>query len=365
MMDDKKKITPNVNNEFVFIDIIVYIEKLWKYLVSKWIIIVIFGLGGAIVGLGMSFVIKPKYTAHLSFSLVEKSSGGGLADLASTFGFGGLVGGNNGAFSGDNLLEIIRSRYAIEQTLLTQVEYKGINKNLIDIYVDANELRDKWKKAKNADELMQLKYPQGQKREDFSRVQDSVLYSVYDQILKSNALSVVRKSKKISIVNIDFTSVDEVFSKKFVETLMDQTYEFYKETKTSQSRINIDMMEHTADSIKALYESALYKGAGFSQANINQALQLAAVPRIKQENDAILYGKVYAEVLKNVETLKLDLARETPLVQLVDTPRYPLKKVRLGKAKGIVFGGVLGGFLILSYLMGTLYFKDQFIRFQK
>ena len=81
--------------------------------------------------------------------------------------------------------------------------------------------------------------------------------------------------------------------------------------------------------------------------------------QIKQERDVQLYGAVYAEVLKNLETLKLDMARETPLVQLIDQPRLPLIKDKLGKAKGIIFGGLLGGFLIVSYLLGMMFVKDK------
>jgi hypothetical protein len=184
------------------------------------------------------------------------------------------------------------------------------------------------------------------------------LYSIYDGIDKSKMLTIARKDKKLSIVNVDFKSQDELFSQLFVETLMNETYKFYKATKTSQSQVNINMMQHTADSIKGLYDAALYKGAGISQVNVNPALQLAAVPRIKQQYNAQLYGTVYAEVLKNLETLKLDLARETPLVQLIDEPLLPLKKDRLGKLKGIVFGGLLGGFLIVAYLLGGLYWKE-------
>ena len=214
------------------------------------------------------------------------------------------------------------------------------------------------KKKKNKD-LHTLSYPVGQKRETFSRTQDSVLNCFYEGLSNVKTITIARKDKKTSIVNVDFKSENELFSKLFVETLMRQTYLFYKQSKTALSRANVNMMQHTADSVKGLYEAALYKGAGISQVNINQALQFAAVPRIKQERDAQLYGAVYAEVLKNLETLKLDMARETPIVQMIDEPRMPLKKVKLGKAKGIIFGGLLGGFLIIAYLLGRMLIKDK------
>jgi len=354
-MNEKMKDSTDYNKTLIK-DLILRATIWWKYLLSKWLIILIFGICGATVGLIVSLLSKPKYTATLSFALIEKSSGsGGLADLASSFGLGGLMGGNNGAFSGDNLLEIIQSRYAIEQTLLTPVSYKGEKKTLADVYIQFNQLRKEWIKNTANSELRNTTFPIGQKRETFSRTQDSVLYSIFNGIFGTKALMVVRKNKKVSIVTVSYVSKDELFSKMFVEKLMDETYHFYSESRTSQSRSNINMMQAKADSIKNLYESALYKSAGYSQININAALQFAAVPKIKQENNAQLYATVYAEVLKNLETLKLDLARETPIVQIIDTPRMPLMKERLGKGKGIIFGGFIGAFMIITFMLGRLY----------
>jgi len=336
------------------------IKNSWKYLLSKWVIICIFGFGGSGLGLVASLLLKPDYKAHLSFALIENSGGSsGLAALASSFGFGGF-GASDDAFSGDNLLEILKSRYAIEKTLLTPVEYYGKKMNMVEIYIQYNELHDSWKKSKKNKELRTLTYPIGQKRNTFTRTQDSVLYNISKGFVKLGMLTVQKKDKKTGIVYVDFTSQDEQFSKLFVEKLMTETYKFYKDTRTSQSKANIDMMEGTADSIKRLYEAALFKGASYSQININAAIQTAAVPRVKQENNAALYATVYAEVLKNLETLKLDLARQTPLVQIIDSPILPLEKDRLGKAKGMILGGLTGGFLIVLYLLISRYFNTIF-----
>ena len=358
MNTDQKVNTVN-NDEISLKELIEKAKEGWHYLLSKWLIILIVGLGGAAIGLVASLLTKPKYTAHLSFALVEKSAGGGgLADLASSFGMSSMMGGgSSGAFSGDNLLEIMQSPHTIEQTLLTPVVYQGKKQNLVEVYIQFMELRERWSKDDRHKELRTLTYPIGQKRETFTRTQDSVMHGIYDQIIKSNALTIARKDKKLSFVNVNFTSKDEVFSKLFEEKLMEETYRFYRDTKTAQSRANITMMQAKTDSIRRLYESSLYKSAGYSQVNINQALQFAAVPKLKQDNNAQLYATVYTEVLKNLEAMKLDLARETPIVQIIDTPRFPLEIERLGKAKAMATGGVVGGFLIVFYLLGAMFLK--------
>lgn len=334
------------------------IKILWRYLFSKWLIIVVFGIGGAALGLGISFFIKPKYTANLSFSLLEKSSGGsGLAGLVSSFGVGALFGDGGNAFSGDNLLEIMKSRYTIEKTLLSPIVFRGDEMTMADAYIKINQLDKKWNNKKSRS-LGRINFPLEQERETYSRIQDSMIGVFYNSILESKQLTIIRREKKINMVYVSFTSLNEQFSKCFVEHLMEQTSRFYKETRTAQSIVNIKMMQQTADSIKALYEEAIYGSAAISPVNINMAYQTAAVPKIKQENNAQLYGVVYAEVLKNLETLKLDKAKETPIMQIIDKPYYPLEIKKLGKLKGLVFGGVAGGLLIVFFLLIKKYFKE-------
>jgi hypothetical protein len=355
---DNAVYTVRKNTEISYKERLLKVKEYFQYLLGKWIIILVFGLGGSALGLVASLLNEPTYKAHLSFALIDSSGGAsGLASLASSFGMS-IMSGGDGAFSGDNLLEIIKSRHAVELALLTPVTYKGQKQNLVEVYVQINEMRDAWNKNKKNAELRQLSFPVGQKRETFTRTQDSVLHSISEAIRTSRTLLVERKDKKLDIVNMDYTSQDELFSKLFVEKLMEDTYQFYLDTRTSQSRTNIAMMEATADSIKRLYESSLYRSASISQFNINQAIQLAAVPKIKQETNAQLYGAVYAEVLKNLETLKLEMARDKPIVQIIDTPRLPLVREHLGKAKGMVIGGIWGGFLIVFWLLGALYFKN-------
>jgi hypothetical protein len=336
------------------------IQKNWNYLLSKWLIICIFGFGGGAIGLTSALLQQPSYTATLTFLLVESSSGGGgLASLASSFGLGD-IGGNNGVFSGSNLLEIIKSKSSIEKTLLTPVEYHSKKQNLIDIYLQFTGIRGSWENESKNPELKSLEFPIGQPRETFTRTQDSIINSIYNDIIRSKSLTINKNDKKTDLVNIEFTCSDEYFSKVFVESIMEETYRFYMETRISQSKANIEMMQEAADSIKRLYDSSIYKSATASQFNINPALQLASIPRIKQETNVELYGKVYAEILKNLETLKMDMLRQKPIVQIIDHPRYPLKVNKTSKTKGLIVGGIIGGLLIVSLLLLASFTKNLF-----
>ena len=57
------------------------------------------------------------------------------------------------------------------------------------------------------------------------------------------------------------------------------------------------------------------------------------------------------ELVKQSEMAKVTLRKETPLIQVIDQPILPLKKEKFGKAKGIVMGGFLAGFLIVIFLI--------------
>jgi uncharacterized protein involved in exopolysaccharide biosynthesis len=55
--------------------------------------------------------------------------------------------------------------------------------------------------------------------------------------------------------------------------------------------------------------------------------------------------------VKQSELAKVTLRKETPLIQVIDKPILPLPKERFGKAKGIVLGGLLTGFLVVLGLI--------------
>jgi uncharacterized protein involved in exopolysaccharide biosynthesis len=59
--------------------------------------------------------------------------------------------------------------------------------------------------------------------------------------------------------------------------------------------------------------------------NANEAYKTAEVPAELSQRDRLVNNTLYAELLKNLETARMALASQTPVIQLLDTPVYPLK----------------------------------------
>ena len=347
--------TPEIQNDEISLKELIQKGQVWfAFFKSKWKIIFLAGIIGGLLGLGYSFTKKTIYTAKLSFALEEKGnmSGSGLASVAAQFGLGGIGGSEGGVFSGGNMIELLKSRFLIEKTLLSTVSINGKSDLLLNRYIRFNKLDKKWAKKKN---LANLKFTNAD-RTKFTLQQDSVLGVISNGLIKNN-IAVAQQDKKLSIINVVFASTDEIFAKVFSEKLIETVTDFYIETKTKKSRANILILQNRADSVQRELNAALYGRAQFGDKNMGLIRQQAAVPKLKQEMRVQMLGALYGELVKNLEFAKLTLMREEPLVQIIDQPILPLPRARLGKLKAMVLGGFLFGFLILLGLGGKKVWK--------
>lgn len=160
----------------------------------------------------------------------------------------------------------------------------------------------------------------------------------------------------MSIIESKITTTDEIFSKHFVEELIANVSEFYIETKTKRLKQNVDILQNRADSLSAIITSSTFSIASLTDQNLNPAKAMVNAGKARKQIDLQVSGAVYGEILKNLELAKVTLQKETPLVQVVDSPVYPLQKQKLGKLKGLVIGGSLAGFLIVAFLLGRRFY---------
>jgi len=337
-------------------ELLLKIGEWWRYLLSKWKTIVIAGLLGAVLGLAYSFIRKPLYTASFSFVLDEQKAGGGLSQMSGLASLVGInLGGMEGAglFTSDNIMEFIKSKRIIKQTLLSKANFEGREELLIDRYVDIYDLRDGWKKK---EELVNFKFIP-----DSSNyyLQDSLFSLYYKDIIK-NTLTINKPDKKLNIIQLDIESPDELFSKAFCERLIQNVTDFYIQTRTKKSSENLAILSKQVDSVRRELNEAIGGVAMATDANPNpnEAFQRLRVSSQKRQVDVQANTAILSELVKQQEIAKLDLRNNKPLIQALDRPILPLEEDKIGKVKGIVIGGFLLGFFTVLYLIVKRVFKE-------
>lgn len=346
------------NDEITLKELILKSKEWYVFLLSKWKTIVLAGIIGAILGLGYSFIKKPIYTATLTYALEDgKAAGGGLGSLASSFGFDiGGAGGNSGAFSGANLMELFKSRAMVEQTLLAPVTQNNKTISLAEMYIQDKKWREKWEKKPK---LKVIKFLPNTDRAKFTRIQDSIFGVIYNDLSK-NALTVDQKDKKVAIGTITLKGTNEYFAQQFTLALTKTVTDFYIETKSKRAKENMDILVRQTDSIRGELNGAI---TGVAVANdntfgLNPALNVKRVPSARRQVDVQANTAILTEIVKQAELAKVTLRKETPLIQVIDQPILPLPKEKFGKVKGILLGGILAGFLTVLGLIVRRIFKE-------
>ena len=346
------------NDEISLKELVLKIKEWYQFLISKWKLIVLMGVIGGVIGFTYAYFQKPTYKAVLTFAMEEEKSGGGglggALGLASQFGID-LGSSGGGAFSGANLIELMKSRKLVEKTLLSPIEVDGKAQSLVEYYLAFNEIKKDWDEKPL---LKNVSFPIDADRTKFTLQQDSILKNLAAGLIKTD-LVISQKDKKVSILSIEMNSTNEQFAKVFCETIAKETSEYYVEIKSKKSKMNVDILQHQADSIRAELNSAItgVAAAADNVFNLNSAMNVRRTPSARRQVDVQANTAILTQLVGNLELAKVTLRKETPLLQIIDRPSFPLEKEKVGKLKSLVLGGFLAGFLTVLYLVLTSLYK--------
>lgn len=343
------------NDEISIKELVLKIREWIAYLQTQWRLILLTGGLFASVGFLIAYQQKPQYIATLSFALEDEKSGAGsmagALGLASSLGFDLSAVSAGGAFSGANLLELMKSRSLVEKTLLHPITVNTKTVSLASYYLEKSKM------SKENEKIFGLStdpFPPFANRSTFSLQQDSLLGVLYEHMAgKNGILSVKQKDKKISILTIEVKSRDELFSKIFAETLAKVVSTFYIETKSKKAKLNYEILQKQTDSIRNELNIAITGVAAANDLtyNLNPALNMQRIPSAKKQIDVQANTAILTQLVANLEMAKVALRKETPLIQVIDIPILPLPKDKLGNKKTAIVSGFLGLFICIVYLV--------------
>ena len=341
----------NINtNQVSILAILNSVKDFIFYCLKKWKFILIFVIIASGLGALNNWLKKPKYEAVLTFAL-EESGGdmGGYANLASQLGFSIGGGGGGDIFKGDNLLELMKSRKILEKTLLSEVDINGKKKLLVNFYLEITKDGENYVSKG----LLPKQYFV-EDRNTFTPNQDSILY-VCQKNISANILSINRVDKKLNIISVSVMSSNAYFGSEFCKVLVKNLTDFYVETVTKKQSQNVKILEKQADSLKGLMTGSIIQMAQSNDLNINPLKQIQRTTSQRKQIDVQVYLAAYGEILKNLELARINLLRETPLIQIIDLPRLPLENKKKGRLNGAIIGFVLSS--IFLFLILIIWYK--------
>ena len=350
------------NDEISMKELIIQIKEWVIFFKTKFKFIFLAGFFGGLIGLSIALFEKPTYKAVLTFAMEEdKGAGGGLSGalgLASSFGIDLGGGGGGGAFAASNLAELMKSRLLVEKVLLEPIQINGKTISLAEYYIQINKLREDWEKKPS---LKDIQFLPNADRSYFTLQQDSILQQIHNSLIDKEHLSIMQKDKKVTILSIEVKSENELFSKIFCESIAKETSDFYIETKSKKSKINVSVLQRQTDSVRNALNGAIAGVANETDNvyNLNPAFNIKGAPSKKIQIDVQANTAILTNLVVQLELAKITLRKETPLIQLIDRPILPLQKEKFGKLKSIIYGGFLVGFVFILYLIFSRLYRKM------
>lgn len=319
-------------------------KSVFLYFLSRWLIILLGSVLGGAIAVYIAYSAKPTYTATLNFVLSTGSKNSNLSSLSSQLGIemGGVQ--NNDVFAGDNIMVLFRSKKMIKEVLFKKPPQS--NEVLANMIVRELKFDKQWSKKERTKNL--FPFPDNGQ---LNPVQDSLLREVYNIIIKKY-LNVRRTDSKLSIYTVSTVSTNEVFACYLTRYLMDETADFYINTKTSTAKQTLQLLQREADSLKSILNGSIVTTASETDRTfaLNPAMQVQRAPAQTSQVKTGVLAATYTEIVKNLELAKINLQKENPLYQIIDVPEMPLVQERSSKLFALIIGAFAGGFIMIIML---------------
>lgn len=325
-----------MSTEILISDLLVIIKENIKFLIKKVFLITTLSLSiGFLTATVISFR-DVKYTAEISL-INENDNTNKFSSYASLASLAGIDMGTATAnvFEGENLIELLKSKRLVAKTLFTNYDNKQI---FIKKFIQNHKINRYTEFAFDSTKVL-------------SRSEDSLVRIITDKIVDKE-LEVVKKDKKNDLIVIRFTDKDELFAKKFIDQLVENTINYYIDYKTKKTIINVNIFQKQVDSLRSLIFSNISNSAAASDENINPSKQSGKINIQKHQIVIQSNSALYIDMIKNLELTKISFLKEKPFIQIIDKSTLPLnnnKIIFFQVALGAFFLGIVFVSLILLY----------------
>lgn len=318
-----------------------------RYAIRYWYLLILSLLTGSLIGYYFIRNVKPVYTSSFTFVLSTEQGGSGVSGLAAQLGLDGGSSGGGTIFTGENIIELFKSRNLIGDALFIKIE-PAKDETLLDL-VASSHYNALYKQVK----------PLGTDPTKFNRKQTALFRQAITLVSKS--FVVFKKDKKLIfyVINASDTNADVAY---FISKIMlDQTSKYFIETKTKGALESVKLLKHEADSLSRLLQATYNSSAAVNDRtyNLNPSISIQRSGIQFNQSKASTFSSSYAQVMQSLESQKLSLQKETPLYKIIDEPELPLTGAGPNKKVHILVAALAALFLMFGLLISDYLYQTK------
>lgn len=314
--------------------VIPYVKNNYKYLLLGAIL-------GSIVGLGVDTYkyYDKNYDVEIVFTI--ENAGGETPNLGSFFNFSTSNESSN-IFSSGNFEELVKMPFIYKKALLTPVYFNNKKDLFINYFIKYADdyyrnLKDKhYKLNANIDSL--------------NSEEDNILNIATDYFIKRTAFA--KENDKSSFRKVKVSTNNDTLSYLWANTILNTFSNIYIQNKTKKSSNLVRILEKRTDSLKNALYYTQGRLASFADQNQQIVFQSAKITAERLQLNSNQIQGLYAEAVRNLDSYKFSLAKETPLLNIIHKPKLPL--IQRPNTFGIF--GILGIFSGIGFSILILYF---------
>lgn len=303
------------------------------------------------------------YTCEVSLApeATGEAMGGGLASLASNFGFDLSSGGTDAIYPSlyPNLFEsnqFIVSLFDIKVTKedgsLTTDYYTYLAKHQQQNWLTLPFVKLKYS-IMNA---LSNKKPATQGK---AKGIDAFKLSDFDYNLTESVKGKIKCAvdKKTDVISINVKDQDPLICATMADSVRNRLQIFITEYRTKKTRIDVEHYQQLTDSANLEYRSAVNKYSQFCDANQDIILQSQQSKRDELENEMQMCYNTYQAMKTQLEAMKAKLQERTPAFTTLKSASVPIKPAG---PKRMIF--ILGMLILSTIVLSAISLKNVILK---
>ncbi len=349
MSDIQNNLLPE--DQFSFKDIIIKVVNFKNLIVKNWKLILIMMLVGSAIGYAYELYNKekPVYLAKIIFNMENGSpsggGGGGFSDIANALGLGGGAAQNGGLFSGDNFIELLKTKNIYNRAILSKIKIKGKDVIFGNYYLEKSGVLED--ELKDDIDLKTFKFKHD-KYEQCTPKEKKQVRLLQNMLMPITMLG--SEGKKTSFMSLGVATRNDTLSYHWAYLYLKIVTDFYKETKTQKTRELQILIKDRVDSLKReLYRT---QGAAARYADQNQQIivQEGLIQQQRLQANSGQLQALYFDAVRQLDNLNFSVAKETPLFTKIDEPELPISPEKKSSKKSYILGAIIGLILAILYV---------------